>query len=44
MLDIKFVRDNLDLVQRRLADRGEALDLSEFVQCDAERRRLLTEV
>ncbi len=44
MLDIRFVRDNLELVQRRLADRGEALDLSEFVQCDAERRRLLVEV
>ena len=44
MLDAKFVRDNLDLVQARLRDRGEVLDLQEFVKADAQRRRLLAEV
>jgi seryl-tRNA synthetase len=44
MLDIKFVRDNLELVRRGLAGRGESPDLSEFIRCDAERRRLLIEV
>ena len=41
MLDPRFVRENLDLVNRRLATRGAEPDLSGFVAADAERRRIL---
>ena len=44
MLDLKLVRDNLELVQARLRDRGVALDFGEFLAADEARRRLLTEV
>ncbi len=45
MLDLRFVRDNLDLARERLAARGAAPStLDEFVQLDAERRALLAEV
>ena len=43
MLDARFVRENLDLVRRRLATRGTAPDLDAFVAADAERRRILGE-
>ena len=44
MLDINFVRENLDIVRRALADRNfpaEALDT--FAELDAERRRVIVE-
>ncbi|MFH1091175.1 MAG: serine--tRNA ligase [Pseudomonadota bacterium] len=44
MLDLKFVRANLDKVQESLSRRNYALDLTEFVRLDDERRRLLGEV
>lgn len=44
MLDLKFVRENADLVRRKLSERGVAFDLDELLRCDLERRRLLTEV
>ncbi len=44
MLDARFVRDNLDAVRACLADRGAILDFSDFLQADADRRRLLSEV
>ena len=44
MLDLKLVRDNLELVRARLRDRGVALDFGEFLAADEARRRLLTEV
>jgi seryl-tRNA synthetase len=44
MLDAKFVRENLQTVTARLATRGVVLDLQEFVEVDATRRRLLAEV
>ncbi len=44
MLEPKFVRDNLEAVRARLADRGLILDFAEFTKADAERRRLLSEV
>ncbi len=43
MLDIKYIRDNLDEVERRLAARGGAVDLSLLKSLDAGRRKLLTE-
>ena len=44
MLDLSFVRENLDLVQTRLADRNAGIDLSRFKKLDEERRSLLKEV
>lgn len=43
MLDLKFLRDNLDEVERRLATRGEAVDLGAFRALDDRRRGLLSE-
>ncbi len=46
MLDLNFVRENLDLVTRKLAERGPnaASGLERFRELDTERRRALTEV
>ncbi len=44
MLDARFVREHVELVEQRLRDRGMALDLQEFLAADASRRRLLSEV
>lgn len=43
MLDLKFLRDNLEEVEKRLKTRGGDTDLSGFKELDARRRRLLTE-
>jgi len=43
MLDLKFLRDNLDEVERRLATRGGAVDLGAFRALDDNRRSLLSE-
>jgi len=43
MLDINFVRENLDLVKRKLAERGAQITLDEFIRLDAERRAKITE-
>ncbi|HKK18061.1 MAG TPA: serine--tRNA ligase [Opitutales bacterium] len=43
MLDLKFLRDNLDEVERRLAARGGTVDLGAFRALDARRRGLLGE-
>jgi seryl-tRNA synthetase len=43
MLDIKFLRDNLDLVRQRLASRGGEIDLAPFSDLDVRRRTLLGE-
>ncbi|HXI09582.1 MAG TPA: serine--tRNA ligase, partial [Thermodesulfobacteriota bacterium] len=43
MLDIKFVRDNIAEVERRLATRGGSLDLTGLKALDEKRRALLTE-
>jgi seryl-tRNA synthetase len=41
MLDLRFVRENIDLLKEKLALRGEKLDLSPFIQVDQERRDLI---
>jgi len=41
MLDVKFLRDNLQQAQQRLATRGSAISLDEFAQLDQRRRELL---
>ena len=44
MLDIKYIRDNLDVAQTRASLRGEAIDLASIVKLDKKRRDLLVEV
>ncbi|MDD5723873.1 MAG: serine--tRNA ligase [Syntrophales bacterium] len=44
MLDIKFVRENIDLVRTKLEERGDAVDLDQFVAMDRRRRDILQEV
>ena len=40
MLDIKFIRDNVDLVQRSANDKGYRVDIAALLQLDDERRDL----
>jgi seryl-tRNA synthetase len=42
MLDPKFVREHLELVEQALKNRGQEISLDEFRRREAERRRLLT--
>ena len=44
MLDLAFVRDNLELVQQKMALRGARVDLDGFRALDSERRQAITEV
>ncbi|WP_378951633.1 serine--tRNA ligase [Pelosinus sp. sgz500959] len=44
MLDIKFVRDNMEVVQQALMNRGNNLSLDEFLALEKERRVLLSQV
>ncbi len=44
MLDLKFIRENLDLVRRSLKDRNLNLNLDTLVSLDEERRKKLQEV
>jgi seryl-tRNA synthetase len=44
MLEIKFVRQNLQIVQNALQTRGQAADLDTFITYDHERRTILQEL
>jgi seryl-tRNA synthetase len=44
MLDLNFVRDNLELVKEKMRERGLTEILDDFESLDRERRRLLMEV
>jgi seryl-tRNA synthetase len=44
MLDIKFLRQNVDLVRRKMQERGQEMDLDRFTNLDATRRDILQEV
>ncbi|HEU19489.1 MAG TPA: serine--tRNA ligase [Deltaproteobacteria bacterium] len=44
MLDMKFVRDNVDLLRRKMLERGQDIDFSRFVVLDQRRRDILREV
>jgi seryl-tRNA synthetase len=44
MLDLKLVREHLEVVKLALKNRGAEISLEEFTRHDAERRRLLAEV
>ena len=44
MLDLKFLRSNLDTVKKMLRDRGHSLDLSVFEAADRRRRDILPQL
>jgi len=44
MLDLRFVRDNLPIVEQALKSRNASVDLSEFIELEKRRRELLVEV
>ena len=43
MLDIRFLRQNLDFVRRKMAERGQFVYLDRFADLDTKRRELLQE-
>jgi len=44
MLDIKFIRQNSDIVREALKNRGASFDLDDFLAIDQERRKLLGKI
>ena len=44
MLDVKFIRDNLALVEKSTKEKGYKIDVSEVVRLDDERKKVLAEV
>ncbi|MDD5438972.1 MAG: serine--tRNA ligase [Candidatus Omnitrophica bacterium] len=44
MLDIKFIRENPDVVQKAITNKRFKLSMQDFLALDQERRQLLTEV
>ena len=44
MLDIKFIRENLDLVKKTIKNRGMKLSLNEFISLDKESRKVQIEL
>ncbi|MGD9373575.1 MAG: serine--tRNA ligase, partial [Desulfobacterales bacterium] len=44
MIEIKFIRQNLSLVQKALEARGHQMDLGTFKTCDEDRRNILQEL
>lgn len=43
MLDIKFIRENVEVVKKSLKDRGMEADVDRLLQLDKERRNLLSQ-
>jgi len=44
VLDIKFIRENPELIRKAVRDKGEEVDIDRLLQLDAERRELLSRV
>ncbi|MBU1148199.1 MAG: serine--tRNA ligase, partial [Candidatus Omnitrophica bacterium] len=44
MLDIRFIRENPDIVKKAIKNRGLKLDIKELLDLDQERRKILAEV
>lgn len=44
MLDIKFLRDNVELVTRKLRERGETVEIMPIIELDKRRRDILRRV
>ncbi len=43
MLDLSFIRENLELVRQKMGQRNASVDLDEFETLDTQRRRLIIE-
>lgn len=43
MLDLSFIRQNLELIRQKMQQRGAVVALDEFEQLDSQRRRLIVE-
>jgi seryl-tRNA synthetase len=44
MLDIKYLRQNIDFVAEKMSERGQAMNLERFIALDAKRRDVIQEV
>lgn len=44
MLDVKFIRENLELVEKSTKEKGYKIDVSEVLKLDDERKAILAEV
>ncbi len=44
MLDIKFIRENPDIVRASIKNRNLKLNIQEVIDMDSERRKILVEV
>src|SRR5438132_1408654 len=44
MLDLNYLRDNIETARQRLADRGFLLDVETFQRLDGERKSIIYEV
>jgi seryl-tRNA synthetase len=44
MLDIRFIRENTDLVRQSLVNRNSKIDLDSLIKCDDSRRAILNEM
>ncbi len=44
MLDLKFIRENTDIIRKAIRDRGMQLNIDELVTLDAERRNILKDL
>jgi seryl-tRNA synthetase len=44
MIDLSYVREHLDVIEKMARDRGVALDLAAFRELDTERRQLITTI
>jgi len=44
MLDMKFIRENRERVEKALKNRGEKIPLNEILKLDEKRRKILSEV
>ncbi len=44
MLDIKYLRQNIDFVAAKMRERGQKMNLERFIALDAERREIIREV
>ena len=44
MLDVKFIRDNLELVDKSTKEKGYKIDVQKILELDDERKKVLVEV
>jgi len=44
MLDLKFIRENIDLVRQNISNKNEKANIDDIIQLDMERRKIIQEV